>query len=54
MQREGALRDKTKQLHGGPIPYELSQFIVTSRKVPPPPPPLPPHKGAREALRDKT
>ena len=44
MQREGSLRDKIKQLHGD----------VTKGEPTPPPPLKRPHKGAREALRDKT
>ena len=27
IQQKGALRDKTKQLHGAPIPYELSRLL---------------------------
>ena len=46
--RSGALQDKTAAWGGTPIPYELDQpIIVSSRKVPP-------HKGTKEALRDKT
>ena len=26
-QWEGVVRDKTKRLHGGPIPYELSRLL---------------------------
>ena len=46
--RSGMLQVKTTAWSGRPIPYELDQpIIVSSRKVPP-------HKGTREALRDKT
>ena len=46
--RSGTLQDKKAAWAGRPIPYELDQpIIVSSRKVPP-------HKGTKEALRDKT
>ena len=45
--RERALRDKTKRILQGPIPYALEPIIVSSRKVPP-------HKEAKKALRYKT
>ena len=46
--RSGSLQDKTAAWAGESIPYELDQpIIVSSRKVPP-------HKGTKEALRDKT
>ena len=47
-QREGAVRDKTKQLHGPRTNFLLAQpVIVSSRKAPP-------YKGVKEVLRDKT
>ena len=46
--RSGTLQDKTAAWSGRSIPYELDQpIIVSSRKVPP-------HKGTKGALRDKT
>ena len=46
--RSGTLQDKTAAWSGRSIPYELDQpIIVSSRKVPP-------HKGTKEAQRDKT
>ena len=46
--RSGTLQDKTAACSGRSIPYELDQpIIVSSRKVPP-------HKGTKEAQRDKT
>ena len=45
-QQKRALRDKTKPLHGGTNSLRAQPIIVSSRKVPP-------HKGARGALRDK-
>ena len=45
--RERALRDKTKRMLQGPIPYALEPIIASSRKVPP-------HKEAEKALRNKT